>query len=95
MTEERIGRLNSVGFEWDPNREMWDRRLDELREYWEANGDCNVPNRFKPNPSLGSWVTNQRTQYRLLQEGRPSEMTEERIGRLNSVGFEWDGRCYG
>ena len=47
MTEERIGRLGGVGFEWDPNRDVWDRRLDELREYREVNGDCNVPQVYR------------------------------------------------
>lgn len=95
MNDERINKLEGIDFEWDPNRDIWKSRLHELREYWEANGDCNVPNRFKPNPSLGSWVTNQRQQYRLFQEGMPSSMTKERINKLEGIDFEWDGRCYG
>ena len=95
MNEERIGRLNSVDFEWDPNRDIWESRLDELREYRGEHGNCNVPRNYEPNPSLANWVNTQRQQYRLFQEGMPSSMTKERINKLEGIDFEWDGRCYG
>jgi hypothetical protein len=39
--------------------------------------------------SLGSWVAVQRKEYKLRMEGKPSRLTQERIHRLESVGFEW------
>ncbi len=42
--------------------------------------------------SLGSWVAVQRKEYKALQQGKPSKMTEERIIQLESIGFEWVAR---
>lgn len=64
-------------------------------EHRDEYGHCNVPKRFKSNPSLGEWVLYQRQQYRLFRKGSPSQMTEERIGKLEVIGFKWDGRCCG
>jgi len=50
MTEDRIDSLNDIGFIWDPYQDAFDRRLSELVAYKEANGDCNVRQRYKDNP---------------------------------------------
>jgi len=42
--------------------------------------------------SLGQWVSRQRRHYRLLREGKPSTMTQERIQQLERVGFVWNAR---
>jgi hypothetical protein len=34
-------------------------------------------------------VKTQRSQYKLLQEGKSSTMTKERIKSLNKLDFEW------
>ena len=39
---------------------------------------------------LGSWVNNQRTQYKKFMEGKRSQMTRSRIDILNDIGFIWD-----
>ena len=84
ITQERIDLLNSIGFEW--SKEIpWMDRFEALRNYEEANGDFRVP---RSNPTLGSWVHNQRTYYRLLEEGKKSPITQEHIDLLNSIGFE-------
>ena len=68
----------------------WEAKFAELVAYAEEHGDCNVPRRFEANKELGHWVMRQRAQYRLLMEGRGSSMTEERIAKLNEIGFVWD-----
>merc|ERR1712178_552113 len=56
-------------------------------------GSCNVPNRgYAENPQLGTWISNQRTQYKKFQQDpSTSHMTQERI-ELESIAFEWNGR---
>ena len=88
MTEERIKKLNDIGFEWVFNF-SWDDRYEELKQYRSKFGDCNVPQKWGDNLQLGRWVQTQRCQYRLYKEGKASSMTEERIEKLNDVGFEW------
>ena len=52
-----------------------------------------MPNRYDENPQLGTWVRNQRTQYKKFQQDpATSSMTQERIERLESIAFEWNGR---
>ena len=34
----------------------WGKRYSQLKEFKEANGHCNVPQRYKANVGLGRWV---------------------------------------
>ena len=95
MTQERIERLESIAFEWGVTLSAeWDTKFHELVAYKDAHGgSCNVPQRYAENPQLGNWVHNQRTQYKKFQQDpSTSQMTQERIERLESIGFEWNGR---
>ena len=56
MTEERIQKLEQLGFVWNSHDQMWEERLNDLKLYLEINGDCNVPNKYPPDPSLAVWV---------------------------------------
>ncbi|KAG7362045.1 helicase domain protein [Nitzschia inconspicua] len=89
MTEERVKLLQDVGFVWDSHSSTWEERLNELREYARIHGDCNVPSSYAENPKLATWIKCQRRQYKLLQEGRTSNMTLERMTELQRVGFCW------
>jgi hypothetical protein len=42
------------------NQAKWDDIFGRLLRYKEEHGDCLVPNRFEPDPSLGAWVSTQR-----------------------------------
>ena len=76
--------LNSIGAKWDT-------KFYELVAYKNAHGgSCNVPFQYAENPQLGTWVNNQRAQYKKFQQGpATSSMTQERIERLESIAFEW------
>jgi hypothetical protein len=52
-------------------------------------GDCNVPQMWKDNVSLGRWVDNQKTQHQKLYCGKPTHLTIERIQLLVQIGFNW------
>ena len=54
--------------------------MQQLVDYEQVHGDCNVPREYKENPQLGEWVGTQR---------RSTSMSEERRKRLNSIGFTW------
>jgi hypothetical protein len=91
ITLPRIEALESLGFEWGSRGATftWEDRLSELADYRKVHGHCNVPQKYSENPKLATWVTRQRTQYRLHQEGRTSQITLPRIQALESLGFEW------
>eukprot|EP00522_Entomoneis_paludosa_P017115 CAMPEP_0172442936 /NCGR_PEP_ID=MMETSP1065-20121228/3274_1 /TAXON_ID=265537 /ORGANISM="Amphiprora paludosa, Strain CCMP125" /LENGTH=446 /DNA_ID=CAMNT_0013192983 /DNA_START=9 /DNA_END=1349 /DNA_ORIENTATION=+ len=91
LSEERIGQLNTIGFQWKvaPPAAGWEHRFDELVDYKRLHGDCNVPQAWPENRQLGRWVMKQRCQYTLRQKGERCQITDERIGRLNDLGFSW------
>jgi hypothetical protein len=68
---------------------QWRDQFRQLCEYKVQFGHCLVPVRYSANPELGNWVSTQRRNYRLYQEGNPRVMTAERIRALESVGFDW------
>jgi len=71
---------------------QWVDKFAELCTYREKNGHCLVPHTFSENLPLARWVKRQRYQYKLMQDGKPSTMTEERVQALEDVGFVWDSQ---
>jgi hypothetical protein len=92
MTPDRIKILEECGFIWDSHEAAWQERLKELLDYKIEHDNCLVPSNYPPNPQLATWVKCQRRQYKLYWEGRPSNMTVERIMVLERYGFEWELR---
>ena len=84
LEEERIKRLEELGFAWNPNTAIWEASFDELVQYKAEHGDCDVPSGWPKNPKLGRWVNSQRTAY------KSGKLEKERIRRLEKLGFVWD-----
>ena len=66
----------------DPLEAAWQEMLATLQSYTVTHGDCRVPQFFKENKKLGSWVMNQRASY------KNKTLSSERIRRLQAIGFE-------
>ena len=60
--------------------------------YKSTNGNCMVPQRYQVNLPLGTWVHTQRRQYKLMNEGKKSSMTKDKVDALHSIGFNWDAK---
>ncbi|MFM9968427.1 MAG: helicase associated domain-containing protein [Burkholderiales bacterium] len=75
--------MNEIGFSWDPFDEKWERGNSALVEYKQINGHCNVPQKWKENPSLGKWVSDQRKKW------REKSLKPMYVKRLNKLGFVW------
>lgn len=90
ITESRVAILEKAGFVWNAHGQKWQNRWNELMAYCFENGHGNVPHNYRQNPELANWVKNQRRQHKLFQEGKPSNITRERIDDLNSLGFTWE-----
>ena len=91
LTPFRQRLLEDLGFVWNIRRNVWDERYDELVNFNTVHGHCNVPLKFTASPKLGTWVKCQRRQYALMMKDQPSNMTHERVERLNRLGFKWYG----
>ena len=83
ITPERIQILESIGFEWDPQKVAWQRMYEQLQDFVRQHGHAKVPKGFVHNPELANWVRNQRLEH---CNGR---MTPERIALLDKLGFVW------
>ena len=65
------------------NEEKWLVQFEKLKKYNQQHGNCNVPSRYKEEPSLGYWVTNQRKAY------HSEKLSKEHVKQLESIGFQW------
>ena len=87
LTEDRVKKLNSIGFVWNTKEAAWEEHFAELLAYKEMHGDTLVSEQI--NKRLAVWVVAQRTQYRLLKEEEHSFLTDDRVEKLDSIGFVW------
>lgn len=78
----RKQKLDSLGFDWDPRITMWENMYVQLVAFKNTFGNCLVPNKWKTNLKLGTWVG--------VQRWRSEALSEDRRKRLNDLGFEWD-----
>lgn len=83
IPEEKMERLNRLGFDWDPHETIWTKRYDELRVYKSVNGNCNVPQGYPDNPQLAAWVAKQR------ENNKNGKLSEEKVAQLDDLGFRW------
>jgi hypothetical protein len=90
MTEERIKRLEEIGFSWNIYNDLWMQRYSELVKYHEHHGNSLVPINYPANQRLAKWVSDQRTQKKLKVNGLLSSLSEERLALLRKVDFEWN-----
>jgi hypothetical protein len=92
MSPDRLAYLQSIGFAWAKRKGQatWDAKFEQLKQYKAINGDCLIPTKYSEDPALGRWVSTQREQYRMMQNGDPnSKMTQEKAKMLEDVGFVW------
>jgi len=66
----------------------WDLMYEYARQYYEQNGNLNIPRRYKTADgyALGSWLQTQRKVYAGEQYGN---LSEDRIEKLNAIGMRW------
>lgn len=84
-TDGRVKLLNQINFEWDLGSDsIWAKRFASVKEYKL------VHNSWPPHKSkLGQWCSKQ--QDARLGQGL-GKMTDERISKLDSIGFIWKRR---
>jgi hypothetical protein len=82
LSPERIRRLETLGFDWDPHNTYWGQMYAQLVAFQKRHKHCNVPQKSEQNPGLGPWVNTQRT--------RKAQLSPNRIKQLDALGFDWD-----
>jgi hypothetical protein len=67
-------------------KEQWQSQYQKLKEHHRIKGNCNVPQHWEKDRSLGIWVCNQRKQYKQLKTGQTT-MDPDRRQKLEQLGF--------
>ncbi|WCK57351.1 Helicase associated domain protein (plasmid) [Aneurinibacillus sp. Ricciae_BoGa-3] len=84
LSEEKVARLNEIGFVWNEDTELWNIKFTEIAEFQKKHGHCLIQAEDEENAKLAIWSRNQREKY------RKGKLTEEKIAKLNSIGFMWN-----
>jgi hypothetical protein len=92
LTDERERALDNLGFVWDSHGVIWEERLNALKDFRRTHGHTSVPSTFAENAGLSLWVKCQRRQCKLFWRGEQSNITQERIAKLENLGFIWNPR---
>ena len=70
---------------------MWMCRLEELANFKDVHGHCNVPIDYEsPYYHLGVWVREQRILFARGKEGIASQLDKRRMDDLEQIGFQWE-----
>jgi superfamily II DNA or RNA helicase len=88
MDAARKAQLDSLGFSWagELAERSWEENYGRLEKYQAQHGNADVPDRWKEDRKLGSWVGSQR---RRLKQGL---ISDEQKQQLDKLGFNWQIR---
>ena len=67
--------------------DVFDERCTMLEDYKAEVGHCCVPKVYRENQQLAYWVYRQRALYRDRCNGKQNGLTDERLNRLQKLGF--------
>jgi superfamily II DNA or RNA helicase len=88
LSQERIQRLDQLGFNWEQQRRerrTFEQYLSEFAEFRAKHGHCHVPIKYRENPRLGALAGELRVQR------KKGVLFAERIAKLDELGFMWSG----
>lgn len=84
LSEDKIDRLNELGFVWNIDEYNWNLRFEELSKYYSETKDYMNQGSIRSNKKLKEWVNRQRQYYRL------GKLSDEKISKLTSINFIFD-----
>jgi superfamily II DNA or RNA helicase len=84
LSAERKGRLDALGFDWDPFTTQWEEGLECLQSFFKEHKHCRVSRDYITLDGfpLGAWIHGQRRSR--------DKLSAERKRRLDALGFAWD-----
>jgi hypothetical protein len=96
LDDTKVKRLLEIGFVMTPASKKphtasdrgdltWDEMFEILKEYKAKHGNMDVPD--LPKSALRYWIVRVRESYTKLKEGKPTQMTAQRIAKLTEIGF--------
>ncbi len=89
LSEEQVERLEAIGMFWgNRHAESWETNYRAAEKYYQAHGDLDLTSNYFTEDSLplGRWIVD----LRLQRKQGASNLTPERIARLDAIGMVWD-----
>ena len=88
---KRKTQLDALGFTWtaEANDRGWEEKFTRLKNYRARHGHADVPSRWRDDPQLAAWVSDQR------QRRKKGQMSNEQERQLGELGFTWQHRVRG
>ncbi|CAN5143644.1 hypothetical protein BH23VER1_BH23VER1_35730 [soil metagenome] len=83
LRADRAGRLEKIGFEWEPHEAMWQESFADLQAYMAEAGDAWWRSLPKDDEPLSVWCMKQRSAR------TKGQLPDGRIAALERVGFVW------
>ena len=88
--------LEAIGFLWTTERSKrqnddWNKRLDQLKKYKLAHGDCLVPHGYDNDNAFAEWIHRQRTTHAAMIKDpeQTSELVKMRMQKLEDLDFNF------
>ena len=66
----------------------WAKRLEQLKSYKEEHGNFRVPKSYEKDPSLCSWVQNQRVRFTQRKRGHTGILADHKFQALEALGLD-------
>mmetsp|Transcript_21791 Transcript_21791/g.25162 ORF Transcript_21791/g.25162 Transcript_21791/m.25162 type:complete len:810 (-) Transcript_21791:1826-4255(-) len=70
----------------------WNTFFKKFCEYRKKTGTCLIPKVHKEDQPLSSWAFTQRHQMKRRSDGLDNLLNEERVKKLNDIGFVWNAK---
>ena len=87
LTVDRIRSLEAIGFPWTPRDVTWNTKYEQLRQYFQQHGHCQLPSTSAEYKALRQWITYQRCRYRNNES--LSRLSVDQVQLLKDIQFSW------
>ena len=90
LTKEHIAAFDAIGFNWTTQEYVtrsFDERIDDLHQYKQTHGHVGV--KKHEDSSLNQFCADVRYSLKQVEKDGTRKLTEERIARLDDLGFKW------
>jgi hypothetical protein len=85
LSNDRIQKLNEIGFIWSISDKLWEEKFNILYEFYEKNGHLEIP-KTGEYTKLNSWCYQQRN--------NKNQLSEKRKNKLDKINFIWNTADY-
>jgi superfamily II DNA or RNA helicase len=80
LSDERVNKLNEIGFVWGTGRKDWDEMFAELQVFKYKHGHCDLQKQQFGLYQLEGWVEDQQRKF------RRGELSAEQVEKLRQLG---------